>query len=130
MRRGVKPELMSLRSLVCSGGSRLIIRSDAPDSSPKSARSGRNGIRRVPESVPVARDALHVGVAADRPVAVRPTGMVVVRDRVGVAQLAEHLVGESLRVGRGLVQGRAVVGACAHAFLGYRRAGIRASPRA
>ena len=44
MRRGVKPELMSLRSFVCSGGSRLIIRSEAPASSPKSARSGRNGL--------------------------------------------------------------------------------------
>ncbi len=43
MRRGVKPELISLRSLVCSGGSRLIMSSDEPDWSPTSAESGRNG---------------------------------------------------------------------------------------
>ena len=117
MRRGVKPELMSLRSLVCSGGSRLIMSSDAAASSPSSPRSGRNGFGRVVEAVPVARHPLHVGVVAHRPVAVGPRRMVVVRDRVVVAQLAEHLVREPLRVGLGAVEGRTVVRPCPHAHV-------------
>ena len=76
---------------------------------------GEERVRRVPEAVPVARDALHVGVTAHGPVAVLPARMVVVRDRVGLAQLPEHLVREPLRIGRGVVQGRTVVGTDAHA---------------
>ena len=44
MRRGVKPELMSLRSFVCSGGSWLIIRSDGAGLVAEVGRSGRNGL--------------------------------------------------------------------------------------
>ncbi len=43
MRRGVKPDEMSLRSFVWSGGSRLIISSDEPLASTSSPSPGRNG---------------------------------------------------------------------------------------
>ena len=52
MRRGVKPLLMILRSFVCSGGSRLIRRSDVPPSftSPVSGRNGLGAFRNVVQS--------------------------------------------------------------------------------
>ena len=44
IRRGVNPDEINLRSFVWSGGSRLIISSDEPDSSTSSPSPGRNGL--------------------------------------------------------------------------------------
>ena len=61
-------------------------------------------VGRVAEGRRVARDALHVGVAGDDPVAALPGGVVVVRHRVVGAQVAERVVREAVGEGRGIVE--------------------------
>ena len=99
-------------------------------SSPKSARVGQERIRRVPEPGPVARDALHVGVARHRPVAALPTpdGRGARPGRCRGAR-GTRRTGSRARRWRGrAAQGRRRrVCSC---LLGYRRPGVRASPRA